>query len=132
MFTLQLLAPRTACTFVALILLLVVLAPAQQAMARYRTPAPPPGKTICTNQHFSSFPSIVSDTIRRRLLAIIHPAGNGWLALTSATPGKARCINHYLISKTYYLVDLLGYGYARVAQTDREAWQVCVLNSGSN
>lgn len=35
------------------------------------------------------------------------------LAMTSATPGKTMLINHFLINKNWYLVDLPGYGYAR-------------------
>lgn len=35
------------------------------------------------------------------------------LAMTSATPGKTLLINHYLINKEWYLVDLPGYGYAK-------------------
>lgn len=35
------------------------------------------------------------------------------LAMTSATPGKTMLINHFLINKSWYLVDLPGYGYAR-------------------
>ena len=35
------------------------------------------------------------------------------LALTSSTPGKTMCINHFLINEEWYLVDLPGYGYAQ-------------------
>lgn len=35
------------------------------------------------------------------------------LAMTSATPGKTMLINHFLINKSWYIVDLPGYGYAR-------------------
>lgn len=35
------------------------------------------------------------------------------LALTSSTPGKTMCINHFLINNQWYLVDLPGYGYAQ-------------------
>lgn len=35
------------------------------------------------------------------------------LAMTSATPGKTLLINHFLINKEWYLVDLPGYGYAQ-------------------
>lgn len=35
------------------------------------------------------------------------------LALTSSTPGKTMCINHFLINESWYLVDLPGYGYAQ-------------------
>ncbi len=42
------------------------------------------------------------------------------LAKTSATPGKTRLINHFLINESWYLVDLPGYGYAQVSQKMRE------------
>ena len=38
------------------------------------------------------------------------------LAKVSATPGKTRLLNYFLINKTWYLVDLPGYGYARVSK----------------
>ena len=38
------------------------------------------------------------------------------LARTSSTPGKTRLINHFLINDTWYLVDLPGYGYARMSK----------------
>ncbi len=39
---------------------------------------------------------------------------NRKLAKTSSTPGKTQTINHFLINKSWYLVDLPGYGYAKV------------------
>lgn len=39
--------------------------------------------------------------------------GRKALAMTSATPGKTLLINHFLINKSWYIVDLPGYGYAR-------------------
>ncbi len=44
------------------------------------------------------------------------------LARISGEPGKTRTINHYLINNKWYLVDLPGYGYARVPHTIREKW----------
>lgn len=115
--------PRTAFPFF-LVLISLLVVPTQQATARYRTPAPLPARRAALITTRSTSLTTVSDTNHRRLLAFVRPAGNGSLALTSATPGKTRCINHYVINKSYYLVDLPGYGYARVARTDREAWQV--------
>ncbi|MEM6630138.1 MAG: ribosome biogenesis GTP-binding protein YihA/YsxC [Bacteroidota bacterium] len=42
------------------------------------------------------------------------------LAKTSGTPGKTQLINHFLINNTWYLVDLPGYGYAKVSKKIRE------------
>jgi GTP-binding protein len=41
------------------------------------------------------------------------------LAKTSTFPGKTRLINHFLVDNSWYLVDLPGYGYARVTKTER-------------
>ena len=42
------------------------------------------------------------------------------LAKTSATPGKTIMINHFIINKEWYLVDLPGYGYAKRSKTQRD------------
>lgn len=47
---------------------------------------------------------------------------NSSLAKTSSKPGKTQTINHFLIDKSWYLVDLPGYGYAGVSKTQREKW----------
>ncbi len=44
------------------------------------------------------------------------------LAKTSSTPGKTRSINFYNINSDYYMVDLPGYGYAKVSQSERKKW----------
>lgn len=44
------------------------------------------------------------------------------LAKTSVNPGKTQTINHFLIDDSWYLVDLPGYGYAKVSQKVREHW----------
>jgi len=44
------------------------------------------------------------------------------LAKTSGSPGKTQTINHFLINDSWYLVDLPGYGYARVSQKMRDQW----------
>lgn len=45
------------------------------------------------------------------------------LAMTSSTPGKTMLINHFFINKSWYLVDLPGYGYARRGQKGQEQIQ---------
>lgn len=44
------------------------------------------------------------------------------LARTSATPGKTQTINFYNINDIMYLVDLPGYGYAKVSEREKEQW----------
>lgn len=48
---------------------------------------------------------------------------NKKLAKTSSKPGKTQTINHFIINKNWYLVDLPGYGYASISKTMREKWQ---------
>ena len=45
--------------------------------------------------------------------------GNGKLAMTSSTPGKTKVVNHFLINDSWYLVDLPGYGYAKLPEKMR-------------
>ncbi|HEX2868417.1 MAG TPA: ribosome biogenesis GTP-binding protein YihA/YsxC [Ignavibacteriales bacterium] len=45
------------------------------------------------------------------------------LAKTSSIPGKTRSLNYYLVGNSYYLVDLPGYGYAKVSKEERNYWQ---------
>lgn len=44
------------------------------------------------------------------------------LAKISGSPGKTQTINHFIINESWYLVDLPGYGYARVSQKARMQW----------
>ena len=45
------------------------------------------------------------------------------LAKTSSRPGKTELINHFLVNKNWYLVDLPGYGYAKAAKTKIKTFQ---------
>ncbi|KAA0990500.1 ribosome biogenesis GTP-binding protein YihA/YsxC [Dyadobacter aurulentus] len=49
--------------------------------------------------------------------------GKKALAKTSQQPGKTQLINHFIVNEIWYLVDLPGYGYAKVAKTEREKWE---------
>lgn len=53
---------------------------------------------------------------------------NSRLAMTSSTPGKTKLVNHFLINDKWYLVDLPGYGYAKVDQKGREAIRSVINN----
>lgn len=50
------------------------------------------------------------------------------LAKISGKPGKTRLINHFLINDEWYLVDLPGYGYAKIGKTEREKWEKSFRN----
>ncbi len=80
----------------------------------------------CSSERISQVPK---DTLRdiafigrsnvgKSSLINMLTAHNG-LAKVSATPGKTRLINHFLINNSWYLVDLPGYGYARTSKSQR-------------
>ncbi len=48
------------------------------------------------------------------------------LAKTSSTPGKTQLINHFIINDNWYLVDLPGYGYAKVSKTQRKEFKLII------
>ncbi|REE05747.1 ribosome biogenesis GTP-binding protein YihA/YsxC [Marinoscillum furvescens] len=48
---------------------------------------------------------------------------HGKLAKVSSKPGKTQLINHFLIDKEWYLVDLPGYGWAKVSKSQQAAWK---------
>ena len=52
--------------------------------------------------------------------------GNSRLAMTSSTPGKTKLINHFIVNDSWYLVDLPGYGYARMSQKAREELRLMI------
>ena len=53
---------------------------------------------------------------------------NSKLAKTSSTPGKTTLVNHFLINKSWYLVDLPGYGYAKMSMTSRQKLSQIIRN----
>jgi GTP-binding protein len=55
-------------------------------------------------------------------------AGNQKLAKTSGTPGKTQLINHFIIDNKWYLVDLPGYGFAKISQNTRNRWEQMIEN----
>ena len=60
--------------------------------------------------------------------------GRRGLAMTSSTPGKTQLVNHFLVDDRWYLVDLPGYGYAKLGKKGREkiadVIRDYILNSG--
>ncbi|KAB2845700.1 MAG: ribosome biogenesis GTP-binding protein YsxC, partial [Melioribacteraceae bacterium] len=56
-------------------------------------------------------------------------------AKTSSSPGKTKSLNYYLVEKKFYIVDLPGFGYAKVSKTERDKWQKLIekyFQSGRN
>ena len=54
--------------------------------------------------------------------------GQSKLAKTSNSPGKTQMINHFMINKAIYFVDLPGYGFAKVSQSQRAKWEKMISN----
>ncbi|MBQ8839022.1 MAG: YihA family ribosome biogenesis GTP-binding protein [Bacteroidales bacterium] len=53
---------------------------------------------------------------------------NNKLAMTSSKPGKTRLVNHFLINRQWYLVDLPGYGYAKISATGKQKLEQVIRN----
>ena len=53
---------------------------------------------------------------------------NRKLAMTSGTPGKTRLVNHFLINREWYLVDLPGYGYAKLSKAGKQKLEQVIRN----
>lgn len=58
--------------------------------------------------------------------------GNASLAKTSSTPGKTQLVNHFLINDSWYLVDLPGYGYAKMSLDNRKKLTFVIRDYLSN
>lgn len=54
--------------------------------------------------------------------------GQKKLAKTSSRPGKTQLINHFVINDSWYLVDLPGYGYAKVSKKSKEKFQAYIVD----
>jgi len=50
------------------------------------------------------------------------------LAKTSSTPGKTRSINYYLVDNNFFMIDLPGFGYAKVSKSERDSWKKMVTD----
>ncbi|MFT4544672.1 MAG: GTP-binding protein [Bacteroidia bacterium] len=50
------------------------------------------------------------------------------LAKTSSTPGKTQLINHFVVNESWYLVDLPGYGYAKVPKAEKVKFEKIISN----
>lgn len=53
---------------------------------------------------------------------------NRKLAMTSGTPGKTKLVNHFLVNREWYLVDLPGYGYAKMSKTGKKKLEEVIRN----
>jgi GTP-binding protein len=60
--------------------------------------------------------------------SLINMLSESKVAKVSATPGKTKLINHFLVDERWWLVDLPGYGYARTSQTVRREFSTLITD----
>jgi len=76
----------------------------------------------CPTSQFSEYAFIGRSNVgKSSLINMLTNQKN--LAKTSGRPGKTQLINHFLINKEWFLVDLPGYGYARVSKSAKKTFQ---------
>lgn len=76
----------------------------------------------CPSNHLPEYAFIGRSNVgKSSLINMLMQRKN--LAKTSGRPGKTQLINHFLINKNWYLVDLPGYGYARVSKSTKKVFQ---------
>ena len=78
-----------------------------------------PTVTMCPKDHRPEFAFIGRSNVGKSSLINMLCNHKG-LAKTSAVPGKTLLINHFIINREWYLVDLPGYGYAKRSKTERD------------
>lgn len=71
----------------------------------------------CPKTHFPEFAFIGRSNVGKS--SLINMLCGKKIAHTSVKPGKTKLINHFLINQAWYVVDLPGYGYAKVSKTER-------------
>lgn len=76
----------------------------------------------CPNSRLPEYAFIGRSNVGKSSL-INMLTGRKSLAKTSGKPGKTQLINHFLINKNWHLVDLPGYGYARVSKSSKKTFQ---------
>lgn len=90
---------------------------------------------ICSNTQISKLPPatkpeyafIGRSNVGKSSLINMLTSKKG-LAKTSQTPGKTQLINHFIINENWYIVDLPGYGYARISKSKKEDWNKFIRN----
>jgi GTP-binding protein len=76
----------------------------------------------CPNSQLPEYAFIGRSNVGKSSL-INMLTGKKNLAKVSGKPGKTRLINHFLINDTWHLVDLPGYGYAKVSKKEKKVFQ---------
>lgn len=81
-----------------------------------------PSIKTCPSPHMPEYAFIGRSNVGKSSL-INAMTNRGSLAKTSSTPGKTQLINHFLINENWYLVDLPGYGWAKVSKEQRRDFE---------
>ena len=81
-----------------------------------------PSVASCPEQQFPEYAFIGRSNVGKSSLINMLTATKS-LAKISQTPGKTRLINHFLLNKEWFLVDLPGYGYAKISKSERKKWK---------
>jgi len=76
----------------------------------------------CPNNHIPEYAFIGRSNVGKSSLINMLTSRKS-LAKTSGRPGKTQLINHFIINSNWYLVDLPGYGYARVSKSSKKTFQ---------
>lgn len=79
----------------------------------------------CPTERFPEYAFIGRSNVGKSSLINMLTRQKG-LAKTSSKPGKTQTINHFIINKNWYLVDLPGYGYASISKSMREKWTAMI------
>src|SRR5215204_3454258 len=79
----------------------------------------------CPEPKFPEYAFIGRSNVGKSSLLNMITGQNG-LAHISSKPGKTQVINHFLINDTWYLVDLPGYGFAKVSRESRDKWEIMI------
>jgi GTP-binding protein len=84
-----------------------------------------PSEAQCPSDHKPEYAFIGRSNVgKSSLVNMLTDRKN--MAHTSKTPGKTQLLNYYLINAEWYLVDLPGYGYARISKRKRREWEVMI------
>jgi GTP-binding protein len=84
-----------------------------------------PDLKSCPADDFPEYAFVGRSNVGKSSL-INYIAGIEKLAKTSADPGRTRLINHFIVNGSLYLVDLPGYGYAKISKTERAKFEILI------
>lgn len=81
-----------------------------------------PTVASCPDEKHPEYAFIGRSNVGKSSLINMLTSSKG-LAKISQTPGKTRLINHFMVNEEWFLVDLPGYGYAKISKTERKKWK---------